>query len=125
MDYGLTVGGRDVGKVQLLKEGLYYRIFCRAELYGAVMYRLVAVTEGRRENVGILAPVSGGYGLERKLPCSRLSLEGLSFLLLPSHEPVEGKFVPISPEEPFSYLQKLQDLDLAKRSGEVGVVIPE
>ena len=56
MDYALSLGERQVGKVQVLKEGLYSRILCHAELFGSVMYRLVAVVGGVRENIGILSP---------------------------------------------------------------------
>ena len=125
MDYSVSVGGKEAGKVQVVKDGLYYRVSCRAQLYGSVMYRLAAVTEGRRENLGILAPVGGGYGLDRKIPCSHLNLEGLEFLLLPSHEPMEGKFVPMSPEEPFQYLEKLKDVYLKRQNDRIGVIVPE
>ena len=125
MDYSVSVGTREAGKVQLLKEGLYYRISCRVRLCGSVMYRLVAVTEGRRENLGILSPMGEGFGLDRKVPCSHFPMEGLSFLLLPSHEPMEGKFVPISPEEPFQYLEKLKDAYLKRQNDRLYVIVPE
>ena len=59
------------------------------------------------------------------MPAKRLPEKELSFLLIPSHEPVEGKFVPISPEEPFAYLERLKDAYLCRQREELGVVIPE
>ena len=125
MDYSVLLGTKEAGKVQVLQEGLYYRISCRVRLSGSLMYRLAAVSDGRRENLGILAPVGDGYGLDRKIPCKRFSLTDLSFLLVPSHEPVAGKFVPISPEEPFSYLERLKDVYLTRQQQRIGVIVPE
>ena len=125
MDYSVFAGGREAGRVQVLKEGLYYSICCRARLQGSIMYRLVAVSEGKRENLGILAPAGEGYGLDRKIPCSHLNPRDLSFLLLPSHEPMEGKFIPISPQEPFGYLENLKDLYLKRQNDRLGVIVPE
>ena len=125
MEFSLSAGTRQVGKVQVTKEGLYWRVICHAQLFGSIMYRLVAVTGGRRENVGILAPSGEGYSLDRRIPLKNLEEEGLQFLLLPSHEPMEGKFVPITPEEPFSYLENLKDAYLARQKGRLGVILPE
>ena len=125
MDYCVMQGKKQAGKVQLIQQGLYYRIFCRAELSGTIMYRLVAVTEEKRVNIGILAPESGGWSLNRKIPCSHFPGDIREFLLLPSHEPMEGKFVPIAPEEPFAYIEKLKDAYLARQNDRLGVVIPE
>ena len=124
LDHELTIGSRQVGKVQLVKEGLYYLVICHAELYGTILYRLVAVTRGRRENIGILGPAEDGWVLKKRIPCKYLDSEDLNFLLIPSHEPMEGKFVPISPEEPFSYLENLKDLYLDRQQSRIGVIVP-
>lgn len=124
MDQELTIGSRKVGRVQLIQDGLYYQVICRAELHGTILYRLVAVTQGRRENIGILGPAEGGWGLQKKVPCKKLDPEDLTFLLIPSHESMEGKFVPISPEEPFSYLENLKDIYLHRQQDRLGVVVP-
>lgn len=124
MEQALTVGNESVGKVQYLKEGLYYLITCHARLHGNILYRLVAVTRGNRENIGILGPKDGGWSLCKRIPCKRLDLQDLQFLLVPSHEPMEGKFVPISPEEPFSYLENLKDVYLHRQQDRLGVIVP-
>ena len=125
MDYELTVGTKAVGKAHTYEEGLYLHIYCRAQLKGGGMYRLAAMIDGRRESIGILAPVGDGYGLERKIPLKRLQGESLRFQLVPAHEKMEGRFIPISPQEPFSYLEVLKDAYMEKRKDQVGVVIPE
>ena len=125
MDYSVSMGTREVGKVQVLKEGLYCRVICHAELYGSVMYRLAVLTGNRRENIGILAPVDGGYGLDRKIPRSRLPSDDLEFLLLPAHDKADGRFQPISPQEPFQYLDQLKNAYLQIEKGRMGIVIPD
>ena len=125
MDYTVSVGNKQVGRVRMLREGLYYKIECRAELTGSISYRLTAVTDGARENIGILCPDGSGWSLTRKVPCKRLNPDNLKFLLLPSHEPMEGKFVALSPEEPFAYLEQLKDLYLKKQQDRMGVIVKE
>ena len=45
--------------------------------------------------------------------------------MIPDRPVPEGKFVPIFPEEPFAYLERLEDAYLEKRNGYLGVVIQE
>lgn len=124
MDYTVFFGQQEVGKVQLLKEGLYTRVICRCQLQGTGIYRLAAQWGDHRENMGILAPMGDGFGLDRRIPCKRLGEGTPEFLLAPAHPQTQGKFVPIYPEEPFTYLENLKDAYMAKRDGQVGVVIP-
>ncbi len=124
MDQAVFFGQQEVGKVQLLKEGLYVRVVCRCQLHGEVMCRLVADWGDHRENLGILAPTGDGFGLDRRIPEKRLGEGTPEFLLVPAHQKAQGKFVPIYPEEPFSYLENLKDAYMAKKNGQVGIVIP-
>lgn len=125
-NYPLLLGNNPVGKVQMERRGLYYSFFCRCQLSGKVMYRLVAVCGEKRENLGTLIPREGGFGLETRVPVSHLGTGKPEFLLEPKHDLTSGKkFVPIHPEEPFAYIQRLKDSFLAVRDGQKGAMIPE
>lgn len=123
--YGVYFGSQLVGKVQVLRQGLYYRFVCRCQLTGDVMCRLEVSCGGNRENLGIVIPMDGGFGLDTKIPVKRIGEGQLHFFLMPKHEVPAGRFVPISPEEPFAYIARLKESYLVRKEGQVGVMINE
>lgn len=122
-NYGVYFGNRIVGKVQVLRQGLYYRFICRCKISGDVVCRLAVVCGDNQENLGVVTPMDGGFGLDTRLPMKRLGEGEMEFLLMPKHDVGAGKFVPIYPEEPFSYIRKLKDSFLATRDGQTGILI--
>lgn len=123
--YDILLGQDPVGKAEVCVEGLYYRFRCQCELSGQVMYRLVVLCGGKQENLGVLIPVGDSFGLETKLAVKRLGKGKLEFRLLPKHARLDGRFVPLTPEEPFTYIDKLRSAYLARKNGKVGLIIPE
>ena len=112
---------RPVGKADVRREGLYYRFSCRCDMAEDTLCRVTVGTE----NLGILVPVRGGFGLETKVPVKRFAGVTPEFRLIPNKPVVSGKFVPIKPEEPFAYIERLKNAYLATRNGQIGVVIKE
>lgn len=118
-------GNQLAGKVQVLKQGLYYRFICHCQLTGDVVCRLCVTCGGKQESLGILVPVGGGFGLDTKIPAKRLGEGSMEFRLIPKHEVTSGKFVPIYPEEPFAYIERLKDAYVTRKYGQIGVIIKE
>lgn len=123
-NYGVYFGSNLAGKVQVLRQGLYYRFICRCKLTGDVICRLYVTWGDGRESLGVVVPVENGFGLDTKLPAKKLGQGTLEFMLLPKHEVPAGKFVPICPEEPFSYIARLKDSFLERKQGTVGITVP-
>ncbi|MDO5400195.1 MAG: hypothetical protein Q4F17_04335 [Eubacteriales bacterium] len=121
--YGVYFGSDQVGKVQVLRQGLYYAFHCRCRLTGSVVCRLEVRWRDGRENLGVLVPMDGGFGLDTRVPIKRLKGEEPRFLIIPRHDRPTGTFVPISPEEPFSYLERLKDGYLVKKNGQIGIML--
>ena len=65
------------------------------------------------------------FGVDTRIPIKRLGEGSMSFRLLPKHSKMDGRFVPVSPDEPFGYIRQLQKAHLATRDGMVGVVFAE
>lgn len=122
--YSVCFGKDTVGKVQVERQGLYYRILCHCQMTGEVMCCLQAQCGDRRENLGVVVPMDGGFGLDTRLPIKRLGEGALSFTLTPRHGQL-GTFVPLAPEEPFAYISRLKDAFLERQGNVLGVVIPE
>ena len=123
-NYDVTLNAEPVGKVQVLKEGLYLRIHCRCHLDGDVCRLLVHCGE-REENLGILVPKDGQFVLDTKIPAKRLGQGSYHFTVVPKKAVLAGKFIPISPEEPFAYIERLKEAHLVRRGGKMGILLPE
>ena len=122
-NYTVTVSGKHAGKVEVVRQGLYYHFSCRCRLSGESMYRLMVSRGNIRENLGILVPRDGSFVLETKLPVKRIGEGNLSFSLVAKQESLSGTFVPISPEEPFAYISRLKESFLVIRNGQSGILI--
>ena len=123
--YDVILGSESIGKAQVEREGLYYRISCRCRLSGEVPYKVNAACGDKCEDLGLLVPQSGAFVLTARLPAKRLGEGKLEFRAVPRTPKSEGKFVPISADEPFSYLSRLENAYLQFREGQPGVVIKE
>ncbi len=121
--YPVFFGHENVGKVQVLRQGLYYRFRCRCRMTGDVVCRLTVVCGDKRENLGVVVPDGDGFSLDKKYPVKHVGEGEMAFFLVPRHDQVQGKFVPIYPEEPFAYIARLKDGFLAHQNGQVGVVL--
>ena len=122
---GVYFGSQLAGKVQVMRQGLYYRFQCRCKLTGEVVCRLAVTCGEKQENLGVVVPMDGGFGLDTKLPVKRLGEGNMEFTLIPKHEVSAEKFVPIYPEEPFAYIERLKEAFLVRKNGQAGVILKE
>ena len=123
--YPVGFGQTLVGKVEVRKQGLYYRFFCRCQMSGDVVCRLMVSCGGKQENLGVLVPVKDGFSLGKLVPCKRFGQGKPEFQLVPRHEPSTGTFIPIHPEEPFAYITRLKDAYFERRYGQAGIVLAD
>ena len=108
-----------VGTAEVTREGLYYRFRCRCKLEEDAVCR---VTAGK-ERLGILVPSGDGFELQTKLPIKRFGDTVPEFRLAPNKPVLEGKFIPIKPEEPFAYIERLKEAYLVRNGGQIGLVL--
>ena len=124
-DYDVYFCHQHSGRVQVQRQGLYYRFQCRCRLTGDVVCRLYVSCGGKRENLGVVVPMDGGFGLDTRVPVKRFSAGEPEFSLEPRQEAAGGTYAPIIPEEPFSYIERLKTGFLVRKYGEAGVFFPE
>ena len=86
------------------------------------MCRVLARCGEKEVSLGVLVPQDGGFQLETRIPVKRVGEGELSFSVAPRHRTAAGKFVPLSPEEPFRYITRLKDAYLEQRNGQLGLV---
>ena len=111
--------------MQVTRQGLYYRFLCRCHLTGEVVCRLYITCGGQQESLGVVVPEGDGFGLDTRLPVKRFREEEPSFTLIPKHEASSARFVPITPEEPFAYIERLKTSFLVKKYGQIGILLDD
>ena len=121
--YEVYFRDRAVGGAEITREGLYYRIACRCHLPGREMLRLWMDCGERPVDLGLCVPLEEGFGTEKRIPVSRCGPGKPRFSLRHKDDLLRGNFIPLSPEEPFRYLHRLEKAYLEKRNGKVGIVI--
>lgn len=121
--YTVCMGEEPVGEVWMEDVGLYRRILCRCRLSGEVMCRLWVSWDEESLDLGVLCPVGGEYGLERKIPAKQLGQGDLKFYVAPKRIEKPGLFVAVYPDEPFAYIQKLGKTTMEVRNGQPGILI--
>ena len=122
--FDIILGNESIGKADVQKEGLYYRITCRCRLSGEVTYKVIASCGEQKADLGILVPENGAFMLTTRIPMKKLGEGAMLFRAEPRHPKLEGKFVPISADEPFSYLSRLENAYMQIRDGQIGVILP-
>lgn len=125
MEYDIYLGRDTVGKARVEKRGLYYCFECRCALESDVMYRVMVHWGNRQESLGILAPAGKEFVLEKKLPAKLFGEGEPEFRVLPKRQPLPDNFYPVYPEEPFSYISRLQNAFLQSKNGQIGISIGE
>lgn len=121
--YSVLLGKQEAGTVQVIKEGLYYRFICRCRIQGDTVCRLGVMCGEVRTHIGVPIPEGDGFVLDKRIPVKKLGRGSPSFFLAPQHETSLDSFVPISPEEPFAYIERLKDSFLTEQKGRKGIRI--
>lgn len=121
--YEIMFGGKSVGRVNVTKQGLYYRFSCRCRMSGEMVSRLMVCWQDRQESLGILVPTEGGFGLETRVATKKCGSGVPEFRVVPSRSTQRETFIPLSPEEPFTYIQRLKDAFFERRYGQPGIVL--
>ena len=75
---------RSVGKAEVVKEGLYYRVTCRYRLPSGEVCRLIIKWPGGWENAGIPVPEGDGFFLTKMIPAKKLPVPDVTVHLIPA-----------------------------------------
>lgn len=147
--FDITYEGMPVGTAQAEKQGLYYKFSCRCKMPDDGIYRIHILSNHQREDLGICVPMDDCFGMDKAVPAKRLEGDDLRFELIPKDwkpqelvpmpqeesdavpetqtQPPEAEeqFVPVREEEPFEFLDQLEDAVLEIQSDEVGILLRE
>lgn len=110
--------GKDVGKVEVCREGLYYRFSCRCQMVGDGLYRLDVTCGTNRRDLGIMLTEGTGFCLTTRVPAKTLGEGEMLFRLLPQKGRPREAYTPIYPEEPNRYLERMKAAFTAKQTSQ-------
>lgn len=85
-EFAVLYNGIPVGKAEVIRQGLYYRISCRYRLDPAEICRLIVKWPEGWENLGIPIPDADGFSLVKKIPAKKIPASDLSIRLIPLGE---------------------------------------
>lgn len=118
--YDVLLGDTVAGSVELRREGLYIRVFCRCRAPEGKIWRLF----GGNQRLGVPMPRGDMLELETKVAAKRLE-PGCGFYLRDGPCPPQGRFVPIEENGGFPEPERLREGVFAIREGIPGVLLPE
>ncbi len=121
--FDIYLGKQSIGKATVTRQGMYGCIVCKCHISGQVPYRVELKAGEKFQDLGLLVPENGWFTLTKRVPIRFLEGAELKFDALPARGELNGKFVPISAEEPFRYLSRLENAYLARRGKLQGIVI--
>ena len=119
--YEVFQDDRGAGTVRVERLGLYYHFSCRCRPSGAEPLRLWMRCGRRETDLGLCVPMDGEFGTEKRIPVKQCGEGEPSFFLRSPH--IRRQFVPLSPEEPFRYIHRLENAYLEQRNGVIGIVL--
>ena len=111
-------GGQAIGSVTVTRQGLYYHFACRCRLTKETLYRLIMKNDGMEHDLGILTPLDCRFGMNTLISIKKAGTGVPKFYLLPHRQTVFRSISPVSPDEPFSYISRLETAFLVKNNGE-------
>lgn len=124
-EYTILLGTQNVGQAQVRRDGLYYDFYCRCRFSGDVIMKIAVSCGEKTEILGTPVPQGKDFVLHKKLPVKYFGEGEFGFRAVPKQAQLDGFFVPIRPEEPFSYLNRLKNARLQRRDGVIGVVLQD
>ena len=123
--YPVTCNSISCGKVSVRKQGLYYCFHCRCAVETKEIYRLILSRMDQQHSLGVLVPSDNCFELTAKIPVKHIPEGEWLFCIVSGSSPSHERFIPICPEEPFSYISRLQESFLVYRNGQPGISVKE
>ena len=100
----IRYGGKNVGTVQISREGLYYRFECRCKFQEEGIYRLYALSAEKKAYLGVCVPIGDVFGITTRIPVNKL---GTGNVCVAVETKPNEKVFPVDQEKPFPGIEEL------------------
>ena len=122
--YEILFDNRQVGTAEVSREGLYYRFSCKCKFPEESLYQIRFYCDDQEYSLGTCIPVSGGFGINTRIPVKAIQKGRPSFYAALKNENTTGKFIPINRDAPISCIEQLAQAHYEIRNGVPGICIP-
>lgn len=119
-DYPVTYLGATVGKIEITKEGLYYRYKGEFQLTEDHFYRVYALAPSGKINLGVCNPTGGIWAISGTIAIRKLNVDCLQFEIC-TPEKIDT-FIPINENQPISSLEHLMDYRFCRKGDLCGFI---
>ena len=120
-EYPVFFAMEEVGRANVCKEGMFWRICCRCGLSQDVPCRLQANWGEETHDLGLFTKEGDGLGLTVRINRKSVPAGKPVFRVAVKHRENTEQFVPISSQEPFAYIARLKHAYLVNRAGQLGI----
>ena len=115
LTYQVQLDGSEIGAVTCKKDGLYYVLSCRCEIYDEQIYKLVAICGNQRIALGTLVPDNGRFMLNTRIPIKSFPVKEVAFLAVPQREQGTQDYIKLRESKPIPTLEWLIDAHFGYR----------
>ena len=122
--YDVCYGTLSVGKVEVIREGLYYRFICGCDRCGDEMLRLFVQQGGEKMDLGIGIPTGDRLNWDTRIAAKNLCDGKPRFYLSTRPKKKDTQFIPVHACAPFPAIVLLEEARFCVENGQPGVEIP-
>lgn len=119
--YDVRFEDKCVGQVRVQKEGLYYRLNCLVKAPTSSKYHLMGIWENQQRDFGLCIPDGDNIGMITRIPIKNFAGDAVAFELKDCNTKIVSNFIPLSTQEPFAALDRLEYAYLECRDGILGI----
>ena len=120
-EYPVFFENKKIGTAWIRRFGLYYHIGCSCDSDQKGMFKIVVSNNDKIVNLGTCIPKGDRFGLKTQIPVKYLGEGTFSFCAVTGNASEDAGFVPVSENEPFDYLVKLNEAYLYEKDGVQGI----
>ncbi len=121
--YEIMFHGEPIGCVEVKREGLYFRFVCSCSPPRKGIHRIHVSDGTTARDLGICVPDGEKFVLNTRIPGKYFKTDTFSFHLTDGRVSNDIS-LPIKSDEPFGYLEHLDDAHLEITDGQPEIILP-
>lgn len=119
--YEVCFENKPVGTVTMEKNGLYIRIHCVCRSVLPGFYNLILLSDEESIDLGLLSPVTGGFGVSTRIPAAKIGKRNRFYIL--NAKKNSRICVAADPTVPFAYLSDILKLKVQKDGKQLWILV--
>ena len=119
--YPILLNGRNIGKAEVEKQGLYYRFDCRCSFPDEGLYTISVKNGAYNKSLGVCTQEGSVFRIKTSIPIKHFPEQVFTFTASMKSESGSHNFVPLHLDQPFAYIRELNHAVFTVCNGKPGV----